>query len=90
MVAGDNEEVEGRKSQANSRMFPKEARPPYLQDDEYFDSFKPEVALQAVMSWGQTMAVQKSEHSEGEQSGKDEQREEEYQRQDGGGESWEG
>ena len=41
-------------------MFPKDVRPPYLQDDEYFNSFKPEVALQAVMAWGQTMAVQQS------------------------------
>ena len=41
-------------------MFPKEARPPYLQDDSYFDTFKPEVALQAVMAWAQTMAVQKA------------------------------
>ena len=41
-------------------MFPKEARPPYLQNDSYFDTFKPEVALQAVMAWAQTMAVEKS------------------------------
>ena len=41
-------------------MFPKDARPPYLQDDEYFNTFKPEVALQAVMAWGQTLAVQQS------------------------------
>ena len=49
-----------RSGQANSKMFPKESRPPYLQDDDYFDSFKQEIALQAVMAWGQTMAVQKS------------------------------
>ena len=41
-------------------MFPKEARPPYLQDDAFFDTFKPEVALQAVMSWAQALAVQKA------------------------------
>ena len=41
-------------------MFPKEARPPYLQDDKYFDTFKPDVALQAVMAWAQTLAVQKA------------------------------
>ena len=46
--------------QANSAMFPKEVRPLYLQDDAYFDTFKPEVALQAVMAWGQTMAMQQS------------------------------
>lgn len=46
--------------QANSKMFPKEARPPYLQDDDYFDSFRPEIALQAIMAWGQTLAVQKA------------------------------
>ena len=44
----------------NAAMFPKESRPTYLQDDEYFNSFPPEVALQAVMGWAQTMAVQKS------------------------------
>ena len=49
-----------RGDQANSKMFPKEARPPYLQDDQYFDTFKPDVALQAVMAWAQTLAVQKS------------------------------
>ena len=38
-----------RSGQANSKMFPKESRPPYLQDDDYFDSFKQEIALQAVM-----------------------------------------
>ena len=46
--------------QANSAMFPKEVRPLYLQDDAYFDTFKPEVALQAVMAWGQTLAMQQS------------------------------
>ena len=46
--------------QENSVMFPKESRPPYLQDDSYFNTFKPEVALQAVMAWGQTQAVQRS------------------------------
>ena len=44
----------------NAAMFPKESRPTYLQDDDYFNSFPPEVALQAVMGWAQTMAVQKS------------------------------
>ena len=44
----------------NSKMFPKEARPPYLQDDSYFNKFKPEVALQAVMAWGQTSALEKA------------------------------
>ena len=56
-VTTDNENGGG---QANSRMFPKESRPPYLQNDAYFDTFKPEVALQAVMAWAQTMAVEKS------------------------------
>ena len=51
-------EVQDR--QENSVMFPKEARPPYLQDDAYFNTFTPEVALKAVMGWAQTMAVQKS------------------------------
>ena len=46
--------------QENSMMFPKESRPPYLQDDCYFNTFKPEVALQAVLWWAQTQAVQKS------------------------------
>ena len=41
-------------------MFPKESRPPYLQEDTYFNTFKPEVALQAVMGWAQTVAMQKS------------------------------
>ena len=41
----------------NSTMFPKEARPPFLQDDSYFNTFKPEVALQAVMAWAQTTAT---------------------------------
>ena len=41
-------------------MFPKEVRPPYLQDDAYFNQFKPEVALQAVMNWAQTEAMQKA------------------------------
>ena len=44
----------------NSKMFPKEARPPYLQDDSYFNKFKPEVALQAVMAWAQTSALEKA------------------------------
>ena len=44
----------------NSAMFPKEARPPYLQDDAYFNTFKPEVALQAVMNWAQTEAMNKA------------------------------
>ena len=46
--------------QENSAMFPKETRPPYLQDDSYFNKFKPEVALQAVMNWAQTEAMQKA------------------------------
>ena len=48
------------KGRENSKMFPKESRPPYLQDDEYFDSFAPEVALKAVMTWAQTRAVEKA------------------------------
>ena len=44
----------------NSTMFPKEARPPFLQDDAYFNTFKPEVALQAVMAWAQTAAMEKA------------------------------
>lgn len=44
----------------NSEMFPKDARPPYLQDDAYFNTFKPEVALQAVMNWAQTEAMNKA------------------------------
>ena len=51
-------EVQDR--QENSVMLPKEARPPYLQDDAYFNTFTPEVALKAVMGWAQTKAVQKS------------------------------
>ena len=44
----------------NSTMFPKETRPPFLQDDSFFNSFKPEVALQAVMAWAQTAAMEKA------------------------------
>ena len=44
----------------NSAMFPKENRPPFLQDDCYFKTFKPEVALQAVMAWAQTAAMEKA------------------------------
>ena len=47
-------------TQKNSNMFPKETRPPYLQDDDFFNTFKSEVALQAVMNWAQTVAMQKA------------------------------
>ena len=62
MISGDSRATEEVVTigQENFAMFPKEDRPPYLQDDSYFNTFKPEVALQAVLGWAQTRAVQKA------------------------------
>ena len=60
-VAGDaRQAIVGEAGHTNSKMFSKEDRPPYLQDDDFFDQFKPEVALQAILTWGQTRAAQKA------------------------------
>ena len=81
-------EVQDR--QENSVMFPKEARPPYLQDDAYFNTFTPEVGggPQGGDGVGPDHGCTKVEPAEREESGEGIGLKDEYSSKDGGHQSW--
>ena len=84
-VAGDaRQAIVGEAGHTNSKMFSKEGRPPYLQDDDFFDKFKPEVALQATS--GADKGSAEGKHPQGKQGGTEDECEEEHVGEDGGGE----